>query len=238
MDIESSMSKEDLSKEAKELCEYKERIRYAFDLLDDSKRNTVSKHDIGTLIRFLGFFPTNHDLRHVIMPELIAMQTQTQQQQQQQQRDNPNDNDGNGETISYQVFESKVLDMKRRAEYQCENPDIIMHAFQTLETYFVKQQQQQQQQQPQGMDELQGFILKDDLLTLIQQQPTSTRNTTNNAHSTNTGTSYHQMNEKECEDFMKLAVANTNRKKKGHKIYYDDYVEELMLQLSHALTLH
>jgi len=53
-----------------EIAAFKIRIRTAFDLFDLSGRGVVNKRDIGTLIRYLGYFPSNQDIKQCIMPQL------------------------------------------------------------------------------------------------------------------------------------------------------------------------
>jgi len=53
-----------------EIAAFKVRIKLAFTLFDLSGNNVINKRDIGTLIRYLGYFPSEQDMKQMVLPQL------------------------------------------------------------------------------------------------------------------------------------------------------------------------
>jgi len=53
-----------------EIAAFKVRIKLAFTLFDLSGNNVINKRDMGTLIRYLGYFPSEQDMKQMVLPQL------------------------------------------------------------------------------------------------------------------------------------------------------------------------
>ena len=90
------------------------RIREAFDLFDKDKTEAIVQEEVGTVLRFLGIYPTERALVLEILPEM--------------QDDEPTG------FVSYKKFEKKVLALLASREWEPDSNELILQAFKTLDT--------------------------------------------------------------------------------------------------------
>lgn len=102
-----------------EIARWTKRIRAAFKVFDKDDTNTVDRREVGSLMRYLGYFPTEADIANVILPEMME------------------DHDMSS-NVTYNAFEKKMLEIMSTDEY---DPDIfdtkLYHAFQVTFTTFT-----------------------------------------------------------------------------------------------------
>jgi len=90
------------------------RIREAFDLFDKDKADAIVQEEVGTVMRFLGIYPTERALVLEILPEM--------------QDDEPTG------FVGYKKFEKKVLQLLSSREWEPDSNELILQAFRTLDT--------------------------------------------------------------------------------------------------------
>lgn len=90
------------------------RIRDGFDLFDKDKSDAIIQEEVGSVLRFLGIYPTERALVLEILPEM--------------QDDEPTG------FISYVKFEKKVLQLLASKEWEPGTRELVMQAFLTLDT--------------------------------------------------------------------------------------------------------
>ena len=90
------------------------KIREAFDLFDKDKSDAVVQEEVGTMMRFLGAYPTE---RALVLDILPAMQ-----------------NDEPTGFVSYARFEKKMLEILSSKLYEPDTSDIMLQAFRILDS--------------------------------------------------------------------------------------------------------
>ena len=90
------------------------KIREAFDLFDKDKTDAVVQEEVGTMMRYLGAYPTERALVLDIIP---AMQ-----------------NDEPTGFVSYARFENKMLELISSRQFEADSSDIMLQAFKVLDT--------------------------------------------------------------------------------------------------------
>ena len=97
-----------------QIAKWTKKIRAAFKIFDKDDKNAVPPEEIGSIMRYLGYFPSENDIVNIILPEM------------REEHDIGH--------IPYTVFEKKMLEIMSTDEY---DPDIydtkLMHAFQVLD---------------------------------------------------------------------------------------------------------
>ena len=90
------------------------KIREAFDLFDKDKTDAVVQEEVGTIMRYLGAYPTE---RALVLDILPAMQ-----------------NDEPTGFVSYARFEKKMLEILQTKQFEPDSSDIMLQAFKTLDS--------------------------------------------------------------------------------------------------------
>lgn len=90
-------------------------IREAFSYFDKLGNNTVPSDDIGSIMRYLGQFPSESDLKDIIIPEL--------------QDDDPS-RDG---LVTFEAFEKVMLRNMMDRAYDPDDSETILAAFRVLD---------------------------------------------------------------------------------------------------------
>jgi len=104
--MERGLRVEDFPKERK-------RIQAAFDLFDKDHKSSVPKEEVGTIMRYLGAFPTEEELEKDILPEVI--------------------DDNETQIVKYERFEPFMLRVLVNADYEPDAEETILQAFRTLD---------------------------------------------------------------------------------------------------------
>lgn len=91
------------------------RIRNAFTLFDKDDKNSVVPEEVGSIMRYLGYFPSERVIAETILPEMLDDQLLDE--------------------VPYNRFEKKMLEIMATEEFE---PDIydatLMHAFEVIDT--------------------------------------------------------------------------------------------------------
>ena len=95
------------------IAEQQVRIREAFDLFDKDKSDAIIQEEVGTVMRYLGIYPSERALVLEILPDM--------------QDDEPTG------FIGYNKFEKKVLTLLATKEHEPDSKDLIYQAFRTLD---------------------------------------------------------------------------------------------------------
>jgi Ca2+-binding EF-hand superfamily protein len=90
------------------------RIREAFELFDKDKTEAVVQEEVGTIMRYLGAYPTE---RQLVLDILPAMQ-----------------NDEPTGFVNYSRFEKKMLDILRGKTLEPDSSDVLLQAFKVLDS--------------------------------------------------------------------------------------------------------
>eukprot|EP00747_Dinoflagellata_sp_TGD_P166925 gnl/TRDRNA2_/TRDRNA2_190503_c0_seq1.p1 gnl/TRDRNA2_/TRDRNA2_190503_c0~~gnl/TRDRNA2_/TRDRNA2_190503_c0_seq1.p1 ORF type:complete len:213 (+),score=58.49 gnl/TRDRNA2_/TRDRNA2_190503_c0_seq1:39-641(+) len=90
-------------------------IKEAFGYFDKIGNNTVQQEEVGTIMRYLGQFPSEADLEDVIKPEL--------------QDDDPSQNT----LVTYDAFEKMILRCLSEHEYDQDDSETLLAAFRVLD---------------------------------------------------------------------------------------------------------
>lgn len=207
---------------------HKAKIKQAFSLFDHNSSNRIAKQDIATLIRYLGYFPSDEDIQSMILPDLIQSKKQLAAGS-----DITNINQTVGSTvdgdveIEYDVFESKMLEIMKKKQYPTESIETVIRAFETIEKYLCETNPNYQAsstsnendnnnnttENEKKNDGLKGFIYKDDFISLMNQNEWG-------------------LNGTECEEFLKMAITTSDpADRENEKIYLYDYCDELQNQI-------
>mmetsp|Transcript_161417 Transcript_161417/g.286296 ORF Transcript_161417/g.286296 Transcript_161417/m.286296 type:complete len:189 (-) Transcript_161417:61-627(-) len=90
-------------------------IKEAFGYFDKIGNNTVQQDEVGTIMRYLGQFPSESDLKELIVPELLD--------------DDPS-RDG---LVSYDAFEKMILRCLSDHLYDPDDSETLLAAFRVLD---------------------------------------------------------------------------------------------------------
>merc|ERR1712228_566212 len=104
-----------------EMDSFKIRIRSAFNLFDLSAKNAMNKRDIGTVIRYLGYFPSQQQIVQIILPQINEQQTSEQQIDDE---------------IDYPIFEELMLQIMKDNLYPSDDEETILMAFKFIQQHF------------------------------------------------------------------------------------------------------
>ena len=96
------------------IAETEMKIREAFDLFDKDKSDAIVQEEVGTVMRYLGVYPTEKALVLEILPEM--------------QDDEPTG------FISYKKFEKKMLQLIASRQWEPDSQETILQAFRTLDS--------------------------------------------------------------------------------------------------------
>lgn len=89
------------------------KIREAFDLFDKDKSDAVVQEEVGTMMRYLGVYPTERALVLEVLPSM--------------QNDEPTG------FVNYARFEKKMLEIISTKQFEPDPSDIMLQAFKTLD---------------------------------------------------------------------------------------------------------
>lgn len=242
-----------------EIAAFKIRIRNAFNLFDLSNKNCINKRDVGTIIRYLGYFPTQQDIKKFIMPQIneliqknrndilnqqslnLSNQDENNDEEKQDNDDknvnnknNNNNNIPNENEIDYATFETILLEIMKRNLYPCDDEETILNAFKVIQKHFESTEENDGQDQESEADE-KKIVYKNDIIAAMKQF----------------GDEF-ALDSRELDEFLNIAIVTTNKNNKkinqkksknnengdqddNEVIYYEDYVDELFLQIkNHA----
>ena len=93
------------------IAETEVKIREAFDLFDKDKSDAIVQEEVGTVMRYLGVYPTEKALVLEILPEM--------------QDDEPTG------FISYKKFEKKMLQLIASRQWEPDSQETILQEFRT-----------------------------------------------------------------------------------------------------------
>ena len=89
-------------------------IKEAFGYFDKIGNNTVQQDEVGSIMRYLGQFPSESDLKETIIPELLD--------------DDPRDG-----LVTYDAFEKMILRCLSEHEYDPDDSETLLAAFRVLD---------------------------------------------------------------------------------------------------------
>ncbi|TYZ69352.1 hypothetical protein PybrP1_008914 [[Pythium] brassicae (nom. inval.)] len=89
------------------------RIRAAFDMFDKDKKGCVVQEEVGTIMRYLGAYPSEKDIIKKILPEM--------------QEDEPST------FVTFERFEKKMLEVLYTNEYEPDTDEALLAAFRTID---------------------------------------------------------------------------------------------------------
>eukprot|EP00940_MAST-03C_sp_MAST-3C-sp2_P000014 g14.t1 len=105
--------REDIARE--NIARWSKRIRAAFTIFDKDDKNSVVPEEVGSIMRYLGYFPSEKEIAEILLPEMMDDQVL--------------------EEVPYNKFEKKMLEVMSTGEYE---PDVydatLMHAFEVIDT--------------------------------------------------------------------------------------------------------
>mmetsp|Transcript_23008 Transcript_23008/g.66704 ORF Transcript_23008/g.66704 Transcript_23008/m.66704 type:complete len:195 (+) Transcript_23008:104-688(+) len=90
-------------------------IKEAFSYFDKIGNNTVQQDEVGTIMRYLGQFPSESDLKEIIIPELLD--------------DDPS-RDG---LVTFEAFEKVMLKNLMERVYDPDDSETLLAAFRVLD---------------------------------------------------------------------------------------------------------
>ncbi len=91
----------------------RKRIKSTFELFDRDNKGVCNKDDIGTMMRYLGAFPTEEELIHDILPKLCEEEDSKQ--------------------VKYTRFEPFMVKVIVERNYEPDSEDTLMQAFKVLD---------------------------------------------------------------------------------------------------------
>lgn len=89
------------------------KIRAAFELFDRDRKRTVPKEEVGTIMRYLGAYPSEEELITVILPSLSDDEETT--------------------VVKLDQFESFMLRVLLDRQYEPDSEEMILQAFKVLD---------------------------------------------------------------------------------------------------------
>ena len=212
----------------------------------------INKRDVGTIIRYLGYFPSEEDIKQFIMPQLNellqnnrnnvinnqeVLNTNQDDDSNKQEDDGINDKQeqvninkntsmplqtSNENEIDYITFEAMMLEIMKRNLYPCDDEETILNAFKVIQNHFQNETFEANQIEPTDDDD--KILYKNDVRTAMREF----------------GDEY-CLDSRELDEFLNMAITTTNKNNKNvnkdqngdnnEVIYYEDYVDELFLEL-------
>eukprot|EP00440_Ansanella_granifera_P034365 gb/GFBE01037282.1/.p1 GENE.gb/GFBE01037282.1/~~gb/GFBE01037282.1/.p1 ORF type:complete len:190 (+),score=62.68 gb/GFBE01037282.1/:1-570(+) len=102
-------------KEGPSLTKLRKVIKEAFSCFDKQQKNTVEQDEVGVIMRYLGQFPSESDLKDIIIPDLLT--------------DDPT-KDG---LVSFEAFERLMLRYLSDHIYDPDDSETLLAAFRVLD---------------------------------------------------------------------------------------------------------
>jgi len=91
----------------------RKKIKAAFDLFDRDKKDIVVKEEIGTIMRYLGAYPTEEELVTDILPQI--------------------QDDEETQYVKYERFEPFMVRVLVERSYEPDSEEVILQAFKVLD---------------------------------------------------------------------------------------------------------
>mgnify|MGYP000551055261 CR=1 FL=1 len=92
---------------------WKFRIKHAFKLFDNERNGTIPNTEVATVMRYLGYFPSEKDVVQLILPKMAS-------------------EDG-GSAVHYEAFEEVMLQIMVNEEYLPSTDDALLAAFRVID---------------------------------------------------------------------------------------------------------
>jgi len=250
---------------AEETEAFRVRIRSAFNLFDLGGKGAVNKRDVGALIRYLGHFPSDRDLKQWLMPQLNELLRQNRSKMMQSAEapkaiENDEDQkDGDLDAVKsqsaekaavalenavdFQTFEQIMLEIMKRNLFPADDEETVLSAFKVIARHFRKKRnggvsdsEDDDDGDEEGGGEEKKTLFKNDIVAAMAEFGDD-----------------HCLDSRELDEFLNIAITTTDRNhgkiNKGQRrgngddddtaagtanevIYYEDYVDELFLQLA------
>eukprot|EP00933_Yihiella_yeosuensis_P078330 TRINITY_DN8966_c1_g1_i1.p1 TRINITY_DN8966_c1_g1~~TRINITY_DN8966_c1_g1_i1.p1 ORF type:complete len:192 (-),score=50.68 TRINITY_DN8966_c1_g1_i1:126-701(-) len=102
-------------KEGPSLTKLRQVIKEAFSCFDKQGKNTVEQDEVGVIMRYLGQFPSESDLKDIIIPELL------------------DDDPGRDGLVSFEAFEKMMLRFLSEHVYDPDDSETLLAAFRVLD---------------------------------------------------------------------------------------------------------
>merc|ERR1712232_267345 len=111
----AAMAMQDPPAESAQFQKFKKTVKDAFALFDKIGNDTVPQDDVGTIMRYLGQFPSESALKDSIIPEMIEFEARS---------------DG---TVSFKAFESVYMRCYKDKEHDPADPETLLACFHVLD---------------------------------------------------------------------------------------------------------
>jgi len=236
-----------------EIAAFKVRIKLAFTLFDLSGNNVINKRDIGTLIRYLGYFPSEQDMKQMVLPQVNELLKQNRSALNMNMNLNEDlklkeaESDAkatkeapppqNENEIDFATFEVIMLEIMKQNLFPQDDEETLLSAFKVIQKHFKRQNasssgsEESEDEDDDEEDDEQKVLYKNDIISAMQDF----------------GDEF-CLDSRELDEFLNIAIITTNKNNKKinqkaakHKakdeqaneiIYYEDYVDELYFQLT------
>ena len=86
-------------------------IKEAFELFDHDGNGTVQPEELGTIMRYLGVFPSEKSVVESVLPEIL----------------------GDEQFVRYEKFEPKMMEYMKSRKWEPDSADILWKAFKVLD---------------------------------------------------------------------------------------------------------
>ena len=150
-----------------EIDAFKVRTRTAFDLFDLAGKGVINKRDIGPIVRYLGYFPSDQDIKQCIMPQLNDLLRQNRNNLNMQNIQSPEEpkpseptedqktDDPDAATteepvndkpvvaadneVDYGAFQQIMLEIMKRNLFPVDDEETVLAAFKVIAKHYRKQ---------------------------------------------------------------------------------------------------
>ena len=241
-----------------EIASFKVRIKLAFTLFDLTGKNVINKRDIGTLIRYLGYFPAEQDMKQLVLPQLneLLKQNRSALNMNMNLNEDLKLNEAaeseakatasketlpqNENEVDFATFEQIMLEIMKQNLFPQDDEETLLSAFKVIQKHFKRQNasssasEQSDDEDDEEEEEEKKVVFKNDIISAMQDF----------------GDEF-CLDSRELDEFLNIAIITTNKNNKKinqkaakHKgkgkdaqganeiIYYEDYVDELYFQLT------
>merc|ERR1712013_751264 len=140
----------------------KVRLKLAFTLFDLTGKNVINKRDIGTLIRYLGHFPSEQDMKQRVLPQLneilkqnrsalnLNMKLSEDLKLNDEAESDANSNSNSKATnsketapqneneIDFATFELIMLEIMKQNMFPRDDEETLLSAFKVIQNHFKR----------------------------------------------------------------------------------------------------